>query len=124
MTAVTVPRAGTSHLSPAALEALRFALLDDLHAQRAQLSDLRATSDELAGHTDSDSALAREIAESGSRWALDAVAEIAHALTRIDQGTYGSCEQCDRPIPFERLEAIPQARHCMQCPPPSPMLVS
>src|SRR5882672_7655858 len=35
--------------------------------------------------------------------------EIARALDRIDQGAYGVCEDCDRPIPPARLEAIPTA---------------
>lgn len=41
--------------------------------------------------------------------------EVVGALRRIDEGSYGKCERCGEEIPFERLEAIPAARLCMQC---------
>lgn len=40
--------------------------------------------------------------------------EIKHALNRIDEGTYGTCEQCEKDIPLERLEAIPYTRYCKE----------
>jgi DnaK suppressor protein len=43
------------------------------------------------------------------------LSEIAHALRRMAQGTYGLCEQCGTTIPAERLEIIPQARFCAPC---------
>lgn len=39
-----------------------------------------------------------------------AVGEIDEALQRIQDGTYGVCEQTGEPIPRERLAAIPWAR--------------
>jgi DnaK suppressor protein len=44
-----------------------------------------------------------------------AIEEIDDALVRINVGGYGTCQGCDRPIPCERLEAIPQARFCAAC---------
>ena len=41
--------------------------------------------------------------------------EIEAALARIDDGRYGRCERCGRPIPLERLEARPTARTCVAC---------
>jgi len=41
--------------------------------------------------------------------------EIDDALARIDQGTYGICENCHREISRERLEAVPYARYCIRC---------
>lgn len=35
------------------------------------------------------------------------------ALTRIDDGTYGYCQETGAPIEFKRLEAIPHARLCI-----------
>jgi DnaK suppressor protein len=35
--------------------------------------------------------------------------EVQEALKRIEQGTYGKCVECGRPIPEKRLEAIPWA---------------
>jgi DnaK suppressor protein len=41
--------------------------------------------------------------------------EVADALTRIEQGTYGKCERCGQEIPVERLEALPSTRLCVAC---------
>ena len=37
------------------------------------------------------------------------------ALARLDAGTYGTCQRCGRPIPPERLEALPWAAYCIAC---------
>jgi RNA polymerase-binding protein DksA len=47
--------------------------------------------------------------------AREALAEIEAALARIDDGTYGVCEECGRPIPVERLRAMPATRYCVSC---------
>jgi len=44
-----------------------------------------------------------------------AVAEIDEALRRIDEGTYGQCERCGKPIDERRLEAMPTARFDAPC---------
>ena len=41
--------------------------------------------------------------------------EIDRALERLDQGTFGACENCGKPIQAGRLEAIPYARFCTTC---------
>ncbi|MFH1385196.1 MAG: TraR/DksA C4-type zinc finger protein [Candidatus Omnitrophota bacterium] len=41
--------------------------------------------------------------------------DIDTALKRIDDGTYGRCEMCDRKIKMERLMAVPHARKCIEC---------
>ena len=41
--------------------------------------------------------------------------EALSAVRRIDEGTFGDCEGCARPIALERLTAIPYARHCKEC---------
>ena len=43
------------------------------------------------------------------------VEEIDDALERIDNQSFGVCEDCDRPIPMLRLLAIPVARTCVEC---------
>ena len=37
------------------------------------------------------------------------------ALQRLEEGTYGLCEDCQRPITEERLKALPFARRCIDC---------
>ncbi len=45
----------------------------------------------------------------------DALYEIEEALKRVENGTYGTCEMSNRPIPKIRLEAIPHARFTVEC---------
>ena len=40
---------------------------------------------------------------------------IDRALARLDDGTYGICEGCGRPIPEKRLEAMPESVTCVEC---------
>jgi DnaK suppressor protein len=37
------------------------------------------------------------------------------ALARLDEGTFGTCVRCGRPIAPDRLEALPWAAHCIDC---------
>jgi RNA polymerase-binding transcription factor len=41
--------------------------------------------------------------------------EIEAALKRVEEGTYGLCSSCGKPIPEERLEALPWATLCIEC---------
>jgi RNA polymerase-binding protein DksA len=41
--------------------------------------------------------------------------EVERALSKMQDGTYGLCEQCGRPIPPERLEALPWATLGIDC---------
>jgi RNA polymerase-binding transcription factor DksA len=41
------------------------------------------------------------------------LADVEHALQRLDAGTYGTCEACGRPIGDDRLEAMPATRYCL-----------
>jgi DnaK suppressor protein len=41
--------------------------------------------------------------------------EVNDALARIEQGTYGRCEDCGQEISTERLEVVPYARYCVRC---------
>lgn len=41
------------------------------------------------------------------------LADVEHALNRINDGTYGTCEACGRRIDEDRLEAVPAARFCL-----------
>ena len=43
------------------------------------------------------------------------LSSIDGALARIEQGTYGTCVNCGKPISEERLAAIPWATTCIDC---------
>jgi DnaK suppressor protein len=41
--------------------------------------------------------------------------QVVDALRRIEDGTYGACNGCGGPIPFERLMVFPETRACSAC---------
>ena len=41
--------------------------------------------------------------------------EIDAALSRIEDGSYGVCQACGKPIGTARLDALPEARLCVAC---------
>jgi DnaK suppressor protein len=43
------------------------------------------------------------------------IADVRKAITAIDAGLYGICEDCEEPISARRLAAIPWACVCVQC---------
>ena len=43
------------------------------------------------------------------------VAQIDAALERIEDGSFGKCEECQAVIPVKRLDAVPFARCCIKC---------
>ncbi|MFF5212478.1 TraR/DksA family transcriptional regulator [Streptosporangium sp. NPDC000396] len=40
---------------------------------------------------------------------------VVEALRRLDEGLYGLCADCGKPVPEGRLEARPEATRCVQC---------
>ena len=40
---------------------------------------------------------------------------IDEALDRIENGTFGTCARCGKPIAEDRLEALPYATRCIDC---------
>ena len=40
---------------------------------------------------------------------------IAEARRALADGSYGRCKECGRPIPTDRLEAVPEAVRCLTC---------
>ena len=110
---VTVPR---RHLPAPVLARLRGRLVDELRALARQAAAHDATARQLSGQTDPDSTIERELAVACAARAREGIDEVEEALERVDRGAYGSCQACGRPIPVERLDVIPHARLCVQCP--------
>lgn len=40
---------------------------------------------------------------------------VNEALDRIKDGSYGICQVCEQEVQTKRLEAVPWARHCIEC---------
>ncbi len=41
--------------------------------------------------------------------------EIDAALGRLRTGGWGRCERCGRAVGWQRLRALPETRHCLEC---------
>ena len=61
------------------------------------------------------SSLAKDMAHQVGANEAEAVAQVEDALRRLDEGTYGNCEECGATIPRARLDALPFARFCIRC---------
>jgi DnaK suppressor protein len=45
----------------------------------------------------------------------ETLGEVDEALDRIEEGTYGVCGSCGKPIALKRLEIKPFAKYCVEC---------
>ena len=43
------------------------------------------------------------------------IRNLQSAISRIDAGKFGTCEECEQTIAPRRMEAIPWATHCIEC---------
>ncbi len=43
------------------------------------------------------------------------LSDIESALRKMDNGTYGTCEHCQKIIEKKRMKALPAARYCLPC---------
>jgi len=46
---------------------------------------------------------------------VERIERLTAALKRIEDGTYGTCVECGKPIGQARLKAIPEAVTCVTC---------
>jgi DnaK suppressor protein len=94
----------------------RAALEEERERLRAQLSE---HGDDVE-HDDNFADSGQVAAEQGENRALvgqleETLAEVERALAKLDEGAYGVCESCAKPISEARLEAMPAARYCIDC---------
>ena len=57
----------------------------------------------------------REMALAGLSRQSNLISQIQAALDRLEEGTFGLCQQCGTPIPPKRLEALPWTPLCVGC---------
>ena len=95
------------------------AAIDYLHCETP--GSLEDETEEVLGSADNhlgDAAagtLDREIDYTLEEHSEQVLAQIDAALKRIDEGTFGTCTNCGKPIAEERLEARPWASLCIDC---------
>lgn len=83
--------------------------LDDLREELSGLQEMPRELEEWAqGEKDRDILIRLEEREATE------LRRIQAALERIDDGSYGLCQICGRPIPRDRLEELPTAFRCIE----------
>jgi DnaK suppressor protein len=98
-------------------ERLRKRRQELLAAISGELTELRLTNDRLVGDM-ADLAVEEDYGQVNANLAEVASEElrlIDRALEKMAAGTYGICEDCGKPIPMARLEALPFAVQCLKC---------
>ena len=89
----------------------------DLQANIASLEDEARDSGEAeVRDTTDDATAAQGTSESLQEDAIESetLIQVEDALQRIEDGTYGKCSDCGRPIEPARLEAVPWAAYCLE----------
>lgn len=83
------------------------------HDTFADISDLKDTpSDEMEGASlSSDMGFALRIRDREAKL----IGKIRDALERLEDGTFGICEECGEEIPLKRLMARPVTTLCIEC---------
>ncbi len=105
--------------SPDVLDTLRSALREERDHLRHQLGEFGVGDEGMA--FDGNFADSGQVAaEKGEHRVLansiqDSLADIDHALAKLDEGGYGRCERCGEEIGEARLEAMPATRFCISC---------
>lgn len=85
-------------------------MLEELHASHT--AHLARIDGEVAKGADPDDEHVMRTQSFSRHWLLY---EIEDAIVRLDEGTYGDCEDCRTTIPSGRLETIPYTRRCLTC---------
>jgi DnaK suppressor protein len=108
-------------MSTPQLDQYRTLLLD----KRAELLDrvraVRSRDPESTGGGSPDlgdralSTVTRELLFSLSTSERDILRRIDAALDRIEAGSFGTCLHCGKKVQSGRLQAVPWARHCIEC---------
>lgn len=103
------------------LKHFRELLVGELRRHARNVSDEQATAIDAAGDGAKESSdlaqrnLLEDVALTMGARESQMVADIDQALMRIDEGSYGLCVRCGKPISEKRLEAMPTARYDAEC---------
>jgi DnaK suppressor protein len=87
-----------------------------VNSQNALKNELALSPDDLADETDlAVSALNQSLVFKLRDRERQLLAKVAQALQRLDEGTFGMCQECEEPIEPRRLEARPVSTLCISC---------
>ncbi|MFD5518807.1 TraR/DksA family transcriptional regulator [Streptomyces sp. NPDC127066] len=94
---------------------LRENLREQLLFRREQLRQLSEAATRADPFLDRRTAAQMEVRVKLTASASMVLTDVEAALARMDQGHYGICHLCRRPMTREQLMVVPQARYCGRC---------
>ena len=98
------------------LQARRDDLQQQMEQNRANLSPAEITAGSVSQDDNARLSMQRREVDAGlTTFDLEELARIDRAFERMDDGSYGLCNECGCDIPFERLMAEPMTQHCVPC---------
>lgn len=111
---------GALHMDQKSLNRFKKVLLEEkqrvMNSSRKNLDDIKVDTDDLPDETD---LAATEVSQTLAFKLRDRerllLSKIDQALAKIDDGSFGVCEDCEEPIEPKRLEARPVSSLCIAC---------
>src|SRR3954465_14701625 len=110
-------------MDPADLAAVKDALRHRAEALELRISGMVAPTERGSGISfgkrvgDGTTEAVRRLTEVGVGTSLESSqARVLRALEKLDEGTYGTCDNCGRPIAPARLKFSPESVLCLDCP--------
>lgn len=105
---------------PFSYERARQELLEERGKLKEQLERLEAVEYESVGYgnhiaDDATDAFEQTVGVALQRKLETTLEEVKRALAKLDNGTFGLCEACGVRVDRARLEALPYAKHCLNC---------
>jgi len=109
------------------IEPLRAALVARRDEVQGELDRMSLEMRALGAEEDNEGGVGNHLADDGSNVVeqerilvvggdlQDILNQTTEALGRMDDGSFGTCLRCGKPIGRERLEAFPYVRHCIEC---------
>ena len=109
------------------IEPLRAALIARRDEVQGELDRMSLEMRALGADEDNEGGVGNHLADDGSNVMeqerilavggdlQDILNQTNEALGRMDDGSFGTCLRCGKPIGRERLEAFPYVRHCIEC---------
>jgi len=113
--------ARAARMSKKEMEKYRRLLHEKKNALTAELAKTRDAEEETTEEATQDiadkavSSYTREFLYSLTDAERSTLLQIDEALARIEEATYGSCQNCGLPMSEKRLNAVPWAPHCVDC---------
>ncbi len=101
-------------------QALKAKIIEEIDKARQDVATLEeitrpVVAEDMDEITRMDSIVNKSVNDAALATARSRLAGLEYAIKRIDDPEFGFCIDCGEEIPLQRLMAMPQATHCVDC---------